>query len=172
VSLTLATVGLRAGYSRGLATARFGSKAKLIDAVIDRIVKRQNINRVLCGANDKCGLASLVLALEAVRHSYARDPRSLRILHSLMFEALGPSQELRARLSAFHLSLRGDIVAVIRRGVADGSIAPDVKPELEAELIIAMLRGVAYQWRLDPEGFDPEACLDHMINAARTHLGA
>lgn len=43
----LATVGARAGYSRSLATARFGSKDKLLEALVDRIVTRWNISTVL-----------------------------------------------------------------------------------------------------------------------------
>jgi len=38
--MTLAAVGERAGYSRGLATARFGSKDELLRALVERIVGR------------------------------------------------------------------------------------------------------------------------------------
>ena len=45
-SMTLATVGEHAGYSRSLATARFGSKAKLLEALVDEIVVRWDVETV------------------------------------------------------------------------------------------------------------------------------
>ena len=38
---TFESIGRRAGYSRGLATQRFGSKEKLIEAVIGHLHERQ-----------------------------------------------------------------------------------------------------------------------------------
>src|SRR5688572_33499621 len=39
-SMTLATVGERAGYSRTLATARVGSKGRLLEALVDQLLVR------------------------------------------------------------------------------------------------------------------------------------
>lgn len=167
---TLAAVGERAGYSRSLATARFGSKDRMIEALVDHIVTRWSVARVLPRTEGQAGLGMLVILLEAIRDQYARDPRSLRVLNALMFEALGPNEELKTRFAEFNRDLRESIAATIRRGVCDGSITADVDPDAEAQTIVALLRGVGYQWRLDPEEFDPVPPLDRMIEYVRTRL--
>lgn len=169
-SLTLAMVGERAGYSRSLATARFGSKSKLLDALVDQIVNQWTLKTVLPRAEGKSGLAALVVVLESIRDSYGRNPGSLKVLYALMFEALGPSEELRARFAASHRDMRRDVVAIVRRGIEDGSIDPAADPELEAQLILSTLRGLGYQWRLDPGHFDPVPALDHVILTSKERL--
>jgi AcrR family transcriptional regulator len=73
-SMTLATVGERAGYSRSLATARFGSKAKMLEALVDHIVERWSIATVLPRTEGRSGLDALMIVLEAIRDQYRRDP--------------------------------------------------------------------------------------------------
>ena len=170
-SMTLATVGERAGYSRSLATARFGSKGKLLEALVDHIVMRWDIATVLPRTEGRPGLESLMILLEAIRDQYRRDPRSLRVLYALMFEALGPGRELKARFVDFHRGMRARIADTIRHGIEDGSVVAGVDAAVEAELIVAGLRGVGYQWRLDPDEFDPVPALHLMIVSTRQRLG-
>jgi AcrR family transcriptional regulator len=168
--VTLATVGERAGYSRSLATVRFGSKAGLLDALVDHIVGRWMFTRVTPRTEGKSGLASLVIMLESIRDAYVKSPESLSVLYALLFEALGPAMELRERFAEIHENERENLASVITRGIADGSIDPHVKPEVEAQLILATLRGVGYEWRLEPKSFDPVSCLNHLIMTTRKRL--
>jgi len=171
-SMTLAMVGERAGYSRSLATARFGSKAKLLEALVDQIVVRWRITTVLPKTVGRSGLDALIVVLEGIRDQYGRDPRSLRVLYALMFEALGPHKELRSRFVEFHREMRAGMATTIRCGIDDGSILGCIDPDLEAQSVVAVLRGVGYQWRLDPDAFDPVPPLDHMIATIRARLSA
>ena len=41
--MTLAEVGELAGYSRGLATHHFGSKAGLLTAILDRVLEKNGV---------------------------------------------------------------------------------------------------------------------------------
>jgi AcrR family transcriptional regulator len=168
--VTLATVGERAGYSRGLATARFGSKAALLDALVDHIVTRWNFTRVVPHLEGKSGLAALVIMLESIRDAYVKSPESLSVLYALTFEALGPTMELRERFATLHANEHRNLANVISKGIEDGSIDPRLNPDVEAQLILATLRGIGYEWRLDPEGFDPVSCLDHLIVTTRKRL--
>src|SRR4051795_3604678 len=68
-SMTLATVGERAGYSRSLATARFGSKAKLLEALVDEIVVRWTLTKVDPEASGLNGFAALQVLLREIRES-------------------------------------------------------------------------------------------------------
>jgi AcrR family transcriptional regulator len=169
-TMTLAAIGDRAGYSRGLVTARFGSKGGLIDALIRRIVGRWSHRNVLPRTEGKPGLEATLIILDAIRLQAQRDVRGLRVLYALMFEAVGPDEDLRARFVSFHSTMRADIAELIRRGIEDGSVRPDVDAYIEAGMIVATLRGVGYQWLLDPDGWDFAAYLGQLIQATRERL--
>jgi AcrR family transcriptional regulator len=171
-TMTLASVGERAGYSRGLATMRFGSKAKLLDALVDRIVTRWDDQVIGPQTVGRPGLDGVIVLLRSIRDQFASDSRSIGVLYALMFEALGPNKELRARFVDFHRQMRSRLATTIRRGCEDGSIAVSVDPEREAELIVAGLRGVGFQWRLDPRDFDPVAALDYVIATVAARLAS
>jgi AcrR family transcriptional regulator len=168
-SVTFAAVGERAGYSRGLVTARFGSKEGLVEALIERIVNTWNHRNVLPRTRGKSGLDGLAILIEAIWRQSEVNPRGLRVLYSLMFEALGPDESLRTRFAEFHVVMRTDFARMVAKGKRDGSIRSDVEPAREAALIIAAMRGIGYQWLLDPENFDPVdsfACL-HDVTVSR-----
>jgi AcrR family transcriptional regulator len=163
-TMTLASVGERAGYSRSLATARFGSKAKLLEALVDEIVVRWNLEKLEPEVSGLRGLENLRVFLSEIRESYKKNPRSLTILYALVFEALGPAPDLRDRFITFHRILRLRIASTIRNGIEDGSIRPGIDPEQQADLIAAQLRGVGYLWQLDPESIDPASVLTLFID--------
>jgi len=80
-------------------------------------------------------------------------------LYALMFEALGPNLGLRDHFVEFHRTMRADLAKLVRRGIRDGSVARERRPDEEAALVVAGLRGIAYQWLLDPAAFDPVPAL-------------
>jgi AcrR family transcriptional regulator len=169
-AMTLAAVGERAGYSRGLVTARFGSKDQLLGALVERIIDRWNHRNVLPRTRAASGRDAIVILLDAITGQIERDPTDVRVLYALMFEALRPIPELRSTFVAFHATMRADLASLVRRGLRDGSIAPGTSPAKEAALIVAGLRGVGYQWRLDPDGFDPLPALRHLASTTDARL--
>ena len=169
-ALTFAAIGDRAGYSRGLVTARFGSKDGLVEALIDRIVTTWNTRNVLPQTRDLRGRDAMVRIIDAIRRQAERDPSGLRVLYAMAFEAIGPHEELRLRMVKLHEGMRADFAALIRRGLDDGSVAPGTPPEREAELIIAGLRGIGFQWLLEPGAFDPLPALAHLRDTTEERL--
>jgi AcrR family transcriptional regulator len=170
VGMTLAAVGERAGYSRGLVTMRFGSKANLLDAVVDRITTGWSHRNLLPLTEGKSGLEGFLALILAIRRQFERDPHNIRLLYALMFEALGPNEELRRHFVEFHRRQRGDFAKLLRRGIKDGSIEPGTLIDDEATAIVTGLRGIAYQWLLDPEGFDPIPALTHLHESTEARL--
>jgi len=169
-ALTFATIGERAGYSRGLVTARFGSKDGLIDALIERIVTQWSDQSVFSQTKGCNGLDGAMTLMEAVRERASGDQRSLRVLYALMFEAIGPDDELRQRFATFHQEFRRSFADFVSEGQADGSIHPDVSPEGEAGLLVGGMRGIGYQWLLDAEGFDIVTAFDYLVETSRARL--
>ncbi|MGH9115916.1 MAG: TetR/AcrR family transcriptional regulator [Acidimicrobiales bacterium] len=169
-AMTLAAVGERAGYSRGLVTARFGSKDKLLEALVGRIVDGWSHRNVLPRTEGRSGRDGVVVLLDAIRAQAERDQRSLRVLYALMHEALGSQSELRDQFVQFHRSMRADLVRLVRRGLRDGSIRQGTPATQEAALIVAGLRGIAYQWALDPAAFDPLPALTYLVATTQERL--
>ncbi len=168
-ALTFAAIGERAGYSRGLVTARFGSKDGLIEAMIERIVTNWGHKRVFPVTKGRPGLEGVLTILAAIRDQAARDPSQLLVLYSLMFEATS-DDGLRRRFAELHEAMRGDYLYFIRKGLRDGSIAKGVSPAKEAALIVAGQRGIAYQWLIDLDGFDPVGPFGYLHDTTRDRL--
>jgi AcrR family transcriptional regulator len=170
VGMTLAAVGERAGYSRGLVTMRFGSKANLLEALVERITTGWSHRNLLPATEGKSGLDGFLGLISAIQRQFQRDPHNIRVLYALMFEALGPNEELRSTFVEFHRRQRADMRKILRRGIKDGSIEPGTVVDDEATAIVTGLRGVAYQWLLDSDGFDPIAALTHLRESTEQRL--
>jgi AcrR family transcriptional regulator len=171
-ALTLATIGERAGFSRGLVTARFGSKDALIEAHLDRIVSQWNHRNVLPQTAACSGLEGVVVILEAIKRQAERDATALKVLYSLMFEAIGPDEGLRSRFAELHKEIRHDFQTLLKKGLKDGSIRKGVDSERESIHIVSSLRGIVYQWLLDPKAFEPVSPMEYLIDDVRARLSS
>ncbi len=159
---TLAAVGERAGYSRGIVTIKFGSKAALLAALVDRITSGWSHKRWLPEIEGESGLDGFLALIDAICDQFKRDTKGVKLLYALMFEAVQNNKELRAVFVDFHRSMRADLGEILRRGIKDGSIRSDIVIEDEAAAVVTGLRGIGYQWILDPEGFDAVPALNHL----------
>ncbi|MEZ5279571.1 MAG: TetR/AcrR family transcriptional regulator [Acidimicrobiales bacterium] len=166
-ALTHARVGERAGYSRGLVTERFGSKQALIGALIEETSwawERRQIGEASDGAT---GLQTIVGFLKGVAEQARQDGRWLRVFYGLLNEALR-DPTLADQAALMHRSMRRSIASCVECGIADGSIRADASPYGVAVGIVAGLRGIGYQWLLDPDVIDAVEAIDNL--AATTEL--
>lgn len=143
---SLAAIGERAGYSRGLVTTRFGTKEGLLTVLMERITSDWVGQKVLPEIEGLLGLDAMLKYLDTVIDQLERDPEALRTLWALSFEAVRPTSPLRERFEPYHESIIATIETFLRTGVEDGSIEPSIDPEAEALLYAATLRGMAYHW--------------------------
>jgi hypothetical protein len=151
---------------------RFGSKANLLEALVDWITTGWSHRNLLPQTEGKRGLDGLLGLILAIKRQFERDAHSIRLLYALMFEALGPNEELRRTLVEFHRRQRTDMATLLRRGIRDGSIRPGTIVDDEAVAVVTGLRGIAYQWMLDPSDFDPDAALAHLHESTDDRLRA
>src|SRR5580704_3949147 len=100
-AVTFESLGRKGGFSRGLATQRFGSKQGLIEAVIGHLHARQH---VLSGEKRIEDLPGLEAVLAFVDH-YLRDLSANgegRAYFMLLSSAVADASELRAVFAAEH----------------------------------------------------------------------
>lgn len=154
-AMTFAAIGERAGYSRGLVTARFGSKDGLVDAMIRRTWRRLRVADRLGPGTGAPGLDQIVDLLDAIATDTRRAETDMRALTVLLLgAAVAPEGPMRDRLRRFDHAIVDELTAAIERGIEDGSVRADLDPGTEALHIAGAMRGVAYLWVVDPERFD------------------
>ncbi|KZS64747.1 TetR family transcriptional regulator C-terminal domain-containing protein [Mycobacterium ostraviense] len=82
---------------------------------------------------------------------YHHDTSRLRLFYVLMFDAIGPREDLRTRFAQLHTHLRDLCEHWIGAGQQDGEIRADVAPRAIVTILIAALGGIAYQALIDPD---------------------
>ncbi len=172
--VSLAAVGERSGFSRGLVGARFGSKEGLIAALIERTTIRWRAAVLDPNLVGSSGLDKVVIAYRAMADQWEHDPTSMLSLWSLVLRAVGPDLPLRQRCLEHHDDTRRTVATWLSEGQVDGSVRIGVDPVVEATHELAVLRGLSYQMLLDRTAgvdFDTAAALRHAGDAARRRLG-
>lgn len=155
---TLVAIGETAGYSRGLATHHFGSKAGLFRTVLKRVSAAwtEELVSKLKGAT---GLRAITTAIDAhLAHALAH-PEYIRAQNILWGAALDPSSEFKPNVAEFMRIQRQSVADWIRGGQKGGEIRQDINAERIAEQFYGGLIGVNSQWLVSPD-FDLEAAYE------------
>lgn len=168
---TLQAIGERAGYSRGLATYRFGSKAGLFDAVC-KSVSRRWLEYLKTGVGGQSGMDAMCAALDAFYRFVTNAPRDAQVLQILYCAAAGPKSEFRQTSINIHLRQQQDVAAWVRAGMEDGSIRGDVDPQSVAAQYIAYISGITYLWLINPASVDFAKANEDMKDQLRRALSA
>jgi len=154
VGMTLSEVGEEAGYSRGLATHHFGSKAGLLRALAG-FVNDNFMSLVQVEAPKwRPGLGALKGFVSVYLGRSDSDWVNSRALLSLMSEAVTQDSETAQILAQYNRSVQQHLAACISEGIAAGEIRAGIEPLSGAVLILGTLRGSMLQYLLDPEGIE------------------
>ncbi|TMB20546.1 MAG: TetR/AcrR family transcriptional regulator [Deltaproteobacteria bacterium] len=167
---TLAEIGKVAGYSGGLVSHRFGSKQDLLRALVERMTTRFAHDQMIPAIEGRAGLDALCEMGDTYLRELAAREERLRALYVLMGEALGPVPELRSVFAELNESIRSAAGGCIRRGIEEGRIRADVDPGAGAAMFLALLRGVAMQWLVDPGAVDLAALRESVKETIRRSL--
>jgi AcrR family transcriptional regulator len=142
-------VGLRAGYSRGLASYRFGSKAGLWSFLIRRIGEEwlAELQQSVAGTS---GVDTIHAAVDAHCRFLLDSSERIRAFYILWFESIGPDQALRELITGAHERRQRDVEEWIRSGIDAGTVRPDVDVPAVAEQFCAAVIGIVYTWLVSP----------------------
>lgn len=150
---TLSAIGKRAGYSRGLATYRYGSKAGLFREVSASIHRRW-VSYLEQAVDGQTGVDALCSAADAYYQFVSDAPQDIRVLHILYYAAAEPSSDLRAiARNAFQRQI-ADAERWLKAGIASGSVRDDICPLSEATQYVSHIAGITYIWLLSPVSVD------------------
>lgn len=166
---TLQLIGERAGYSRGLASYRFGTKAGLFQAVGKSVLRHwmSHLDRAVDG---QVGIEAMCSAAEAYRRFIEKWPDEIRVLHILLCEAASPRSEFRQIADESYERQREDVAAWVRRGMERGTVRADADPDSEGARYVAYISGMTYLWLISPDAIDWQKVNDDFKDQIRNAL--
>ena len=156
---TLKDIGEIAGYSRGLANYRFGSKDGLMLELFARFDTRwkEHLGSYI---KKQTGIRAVLAAADALRDFLKLESNYMRAMYILWYESLGHESEIRNRLADHHQVYRKDATQWIKEGIASGEIDPAIDAEQFAVQYCAFIFGVVYQWLVDAEAINLDSLFD------------
>jgi AcrR family transcriptional regulator len=147
---TLASIGQRSGYSRGLVTHRFGSKARLLAHVHDSVAAEW-LRRVQARIDDTTGIEALQRVIDTLYEFMVDQPKELRAMYLLRYASIDPGAEYRANVAKVNRAHIRALQALIEEGRGNGSILAAVDARLAAELFASVVDGLLYRWLVNPD---------------------
>ena len=147
---TLVAIGERSGYSRGLATHHFGSKAGLFRTVLKRMtaVWTEELIRKLDG---KTGLRAFTTAIDTHLAHVLRHPDYILATNILWGAALDPASEFKPNVAEFMQIQRESVAAWVEGGQASGEIRAELSADRIGEQFYGSLIGINHQWLVSPD---------------------
>ncbi|MBY0286087.1 MAG: TetR/AcrR family transcriptional regulator [Mycobacteriaceae bacterium] len=148
---TAAEIGRRAGYSRAMVHARYGSK----DAILDAFFLHDYVKQLSPDADPNAtGLQEAIGHFDRVRRLFSEDQAFLRAMFVATFEGVKSTSPLRERVQRWLQRGVDKVEAGLRRGVDDGSVRDDVDIDRATSDLSAAIFGAAYLWTLLGDGYD------------------
>lgn len=171
--LSIAEVGLAAGYSHSLPNYHFKTKKNLLLEVYSYIVGDYlRLSKGRMGKREGTPVRPGMDYLEATVRSYfgLSDTPGARAIHVLWAESVSSLPELHEEIRASNRRNLDHIEAHIRIGMERGEIDPDVDAKSAAVMLMAQLRGGLAQKILDPERVDLDRLADTVVMTLRRSL--
>lgn len=146
---TLQAVGELAGYSRGLATHRFGSKGGLFAKVL-QVASVDWLKRVQKAVGSRTGVDALCAATDAAEQFIRERPDEITAMYLLWFLGIDRSADYQSNIANVHNAQRRDVAEWIRAGQKAGTVSAEADPVRVAEQYSASMAGLIYQWLANP----------------------
>ena len=143
-NVSMAQIGMAAGYSRGLPAERFGTKLRLLEAVISNTEAwfERHLQNVLEGKTGLDALSARIIAhMESVRDS----SEAAIALYQLMMEATGTVPELKPRITRLNQSYAYGMKKHMEEARARGELMEDIDIDRHALAIVSAMHGLAIQ---------------------------
>ena len=165
---SLKDVGVLAGYSRGLASNRFGSKDRLFSFVVRRLGDHW-LAQLKSAVNHEVGLVAVEKALDQHYRFCLEAPDYVRTFYTLWFESINTSTELGEIIKGIHQRRFQDVVNWI---LNDARIQDSVKREADsiAAQFSASVVGIVYYWLANPKNLNETERLHEGLKATMSRL--
>jgi AcrR family transcriptional regulator len=145
---TAAEIGVRAGFSRAMVHARYGTK----DALLDELMRTEYEQRIMPDVDENStGLEHAQAFVDRLDTLADEDEPFLKAMFKLSFEAVRGQSALTPRITMWLSVLEAGVVDALQRGKEDGSVLAGVETSRAARDILINGFGIAYSWLVLPE---------------------
>ncbi|MYM63453.1 TetR/AcrR family transcriptional regulator [Pseudomaricurvus sp. HS19] len=157
---TLTDIGVLAGYSRGLAAYRYGTKDVFFKALIE------HLNDLWVAELDRTvkplrGIGRTAAAVTALQNFVRSHPDHLRAMYKLYYDSIDHHSETTQKLDELQTIQRTLAAQWLQEGLDSGQVVTDFTPEDYAEQYCSLVFGAIYQWLVNPEKIDLHKLLEN-----------
>jgi AcrR family transcriptional regulator len=165
---SLKEVGLMAGYSRGLAGQRFGSKDNLFAFVLRQVADAW-LGQLKSATERETGLGAIHHALDEHYKFCVEAPDQVRAFYTLWFESVNAGSELTEIISNIHNRRHQDMVNWV---TADTNVNQTTKKNADAiaAQFCASVIGIVYYWLANPKDLEETRKLHDNLKKTMTLL--
>src|SRR6185312_6602127 len=119
-AVTLAQVGERAGYSRGIANHHFGTKAALIEELISQV--EQEFVAATAPVRNLGASVDELVTTSSIFVGLLEDLPAIHRAFLVLWASSVADDELRARMATSDAAFREAVMAIVERGQARGEV--------------------------------------------------
>lgn len=166
--LTLNAAGEAAGYSRALPAHYFKTKSALVAALAESIIA-DYAPRVRASLAPGDGLERLLERVGFYIDDACRDPVTLRAFQTILAGAL-TRPELAVLVARLNREAVDGFALLIKRARDKGEIRADARPRADASIIVSAMRGVMFQWLIDPGHVKISTVKESLVRNIRSSL--
>ena len=168
---TLRALGDASGYSRGLVTYRFGSKAGLFEAVIKQVSERFAAE-VESAVGVRKAIDAILVTAETYYRFVLKSPKDIRAMQILFHSAAEPGSSLTGIVNRVQKMQRAQVAAWVQEGQRAGTIKQNICADTFAARFCAYTLGMTFFWMLDSRGIQWEQAHEDFKNSIRQQLAA
>jgi AcrR family transcriptional regulator len=147
---TAAEIGRRAGYSRAMVHARYGSKDAILEAFLHEYMKRLNPDP----DPKTSGMRQVLAHFDRIEEIYVEDRGMLLAMFVATFEAVKTTSPLRQRVRDQLKSGATKVEKGLRKGIRDGSVRSGIDIARAVSDISTSVFGIAFWWTALPDQCD------------------
>lgn len=164
----LSDVGVSAGYSRGLASNRFGSKDRLFNFVVLRVGDIW-LEQLKNATTDQTGFSAIEKAVDQHYQFCLDAPANLRAFYTLWFESVNSKSELSETIQKIHQRRFQDIVNWV---LNDSHVGESQKRDADiiGAQFSASVIGIVYYWLANPQKLKETKRLHDGLKHTMMHL--
>ncbi|SBS77128.1 conserved hypothetical protein [uncultured Mycobacterium sp.] len=150
-NVTLANVGERAGYSRGLATHHFGSKGALMQRLVETVTHQ--FRTAMFDRGESTDPVTELRTLIGIYFDVIADLQPVNRARLVLWAdaVANPTGDTRTTMIAADREFREEIKKRIAVAVSAGRAPKTIDPQGLATVVVALLRGVALQSLIDDD---------------------
>lgn len=140
--VTMADVGIRAGYSRGLAHTHFGSKEKLLSECLAYLAEDFNAQRKKDGANTQ-GIDGIYSLVDAYTQRPEDAVMRIRAMLFIVLDSSVANSQLYGFVHDYNEKNMAYAEYKLNEAKALGQIRADVDTRSAAVIIMSLMRGIS-----------------------------